>query len=43
VKGGLDEGDQVIRYPTRILKDGQPIQAARTRQVERGRASATGK
>jgi multidrug efflux pump subunit AcrA (membrane-fusion protein) len=28
VKGGLEEGDQVIRYPTALLKDGQPIQAS---------------
>jgi RND family efflux transporter MFP subunit len=28
VKGGLAEGDQVIRYPTALLKDGQSIQAA---------------
>jgi len=28
VKGGLAEGDQVIRYPTALLKDDQPVQAA---------------
>jgi membrane fusion protein (multidrug efflux system) len=28
VKGGLAEGDQIIRYPTAILKDGQAIQTA---------------
>lgn len=28
VKGGLAEGDRVIRYPTAMLKDGQAIQAA---------------
>jgi RND family efflux transporter MFP subunit len=28
VKGGLAEGDQVIRYPTAMLKDGQAIQAS---------------
>jgi RND family efflux transporter MFP subunit len=28
VKGGLSEGDQVIRYPTALLKDKQPVQAA---------------
>ncbi len=28
VKGGLAEGDQVIRYPTALLKDNQPVQAA---------------
>jgi membrane fusion protein, multidrug efflux system len=28
VKGGLVEGDQVIRYPTALLKDNQPVQAA---------------
>jgi membrane fusion protein, multidrug efflux system len=28
VAGGLSEGDQVIRYPTTLLKDGQPVQTA---------------
>jgi membrane fusion protein, multidrug efflux system len=28
VKSGLAEGDQVIRYPTALLKDNQPVQAA---------------
>jgi RND family efflux transporter MFP subunit len=28
LKGGLAEGDQVIRYPTALLKDGQSIQTA---------------
>ena len=28
VKGGLAEGDRVIRYPTALLKDGQTIQAS---------------
>jgi membrane fusion protein (multidrug efflux system) len=28
VSGGLAEGDQVIRYPTTLLKDGQPVQTA---------------
>jgi membrane fusion protein, multidrug efflux system len=28
VKGGLAEGDQVIRYPTALLRDNQPVQAA---------------
>jgi RND family efflux transporter MFP subunit len=28
VKSGLAEGDQVIRYPTALLKDGQPVQTA---------------
>ena len=28
VKSGLAEGDQVIRYPTTALKDGQPVQVA---------------
>jgi len=28
LKGGLAEGDQVIRYPTALLKDDQPVQAA---------------
>ena len=28
LKGGLAEGDQVIRYPSAMLKEGQPVQAA---------------
>jgi hypothetical protein len=28
VKSGLAEGDQVIRYPSAMLKDGQTVQAA---------------
>jgi RND family efflux transporter MFP subunit len=28
IKDGLAEGDQVIRYPTALLKDNQPVQAA---------------
>ena len=28
LKDGLAEGDQVIRYPTALLKDNQPVQAA---------------
>ncbi len=28
VVSGLDEGDQVIRYPNTALKEGQPVQAA---------------
>jgi len=28
VKSGLAEGDQVIRYPTAMLKDNQPVQAS---------------
>jgi membrane fusion protein, multidrug efflux system len=28
LKGGLAEGDQVIRHPGALLKDGQPVQAA---------------
>ena len=28
LKEGLAEGDQVIRYPTALLKDNQPVQAA---------------
>jgi membrane fusion protein, multidrug efflux system len=28
LKGGLAEGDRVIRYPTSMLKDNQPVQAA---------------
>jgi len=26
LKNGLAEGDQVIRYPTALLKDNQPVQ-----------------
>jgi RND family efflux transporter MFP subunit len=29
VKSGLNEGDKVIRYPSAMLKDGQPVQAAK--------------
>jgi membrane fusion protein, multidrug efflux system len=28
VKGGLAEGDMLIRYPTALLKEGQPTQAS---------------
>jgi multidrug efflux pump subunit AcrA (membrane-fusion protein) len=28
LKGGLAEGDRVIRYPTSTLKDNQPVQAS---------------
>jgi hypothetical protein len=28
LKSGLAEGDQVIRYPTALLKDNQPVQSA---------------
>jgi len=31
IKGGLAEGDQVIRYPTALLKDGQAVAAAPAR------------
>jgi len=31
VKDGLVEGDQVVRYPTSLLKDNQPIQASAPR------------
>jgi membrane fusion protein (multidrug efflux system) len=27
LKSGLSEGDKVIRYPSAMLKDGQPVQA----------------
>jgi RND family efflux transporter MFP subunit len=30
VKSGLAEGDRVIRYPSAMLKDGQPVQASAT-------------
>ena len=29
VKNGLAEGDKVIRYPSAMLKDGQPVQASK--------------
>jgi membrane fusion protein (multidrug efflux system) len=29
VKSGLNEGDRVIRYPSAMLKDGQPVQASK--------------
>ena len=29
VKSGLAEGDKVIRYPSAMLKDGQPVQASK--------------
>ena len=29
VKSGLAEGDKVIRYPSALLKDGQPVQASK--------------
>ena len=28
VKGGLAEGDQVIKYPNAMLKEGQSVQAS---------------
>ena len=28
LKSGLAEGDQVIRYPSALLKDNQPVQAS---------------
>ena len=40
VKSGLAEGDQVIRYPTALLKDNQPVQTAARRQVGDGRVAA---
>jgi len=33
VGSGLAEGDRVIRYPTALLKDGQPVQAAAAPQT----------
>ena len=33
LKGGLAQGDQVIRYPTTLLKDNQPVQAAGPKAV----------
>ena len=29
LKSGLNEGDKVIRYPSAMLKDGQPVQASK--------------
>ncbi len=44
VKGGLAEGDQVIRYPTALLKDGQAVQtAAAPVKASTAAVSATGR
>jgi membrane fusion protein (multidrug efflux system) len=42
VKGGLAEGDRVIRYPNALLKDGQPVQAAAPAGPTKAAASAAG-
>jgi membrane fusion protein (multidrug efflux system) len=42
VKGGLAEGDRVIRYPTSLLKDGQTIQASAKPSSSNATAQAGG-
>jgi RND family efflux transporter MFP subunit len=43
VKSGLAEGDQVIRHPSALMKDGQPIQAQGPAKSSAVAASVTGK
>jgi RND family efflux transporter MFP subunit len=43
VKSGLAEGDQVIRYPSTLLKDGQPVQLANKASTSMLGASETGR
>ena len=43
VKGGLAEGDRVIRYPTALLKDNQPVQAAGPAKASMAVTDAAGK
>ena len=43
VKKGLAEGDQVIRYPSALLKDGQPVQVAAKPATSMLGASETGR
>ena len=48
LKGGLAEGDRILRYPSALLKDGQPVQAsapavpAGTKTAETTKAAANG-
>ncbi|APV48583.1 efflux transporter periplasmic adaptor subunit [Betaproteobacteria bacterium GR16-43] len=41
VKGGLAEGDKVIRYPTSLLKDGQLVQSGSAPATENTATTAT--
>ncbi|HZZ93762.1 MAG TPA: efflux RND transporter periplasmic adaptor subunit [Usitatibacter sp.] len=43
VKSGLAEGDQVIRYPSALLKEGQPVQVAAKPATSMLGASETGR
>ena len=43
VKSGLAEGDKVIRHPSALLKDGQPIQAQGPAKSSAVAATVTGK
>ena len=43
VKSGLAEGDQVIRHPSALLKDGQPVQAQGPAKSSAVAASVNGK
>jgi len=43
VKSGLAEGDQVIRHPSALLKDGQPVQASAPAKSSAVAATAGGK
>jgi RND family efflux transporter MFP subunit len=43
VKSGLAEGDQVIRHPSALLKDGQPVQAQGPAKSSAVAASVPGK
>jgi membrane fusion protein (multidrug efflux system) len=43
VKAGLAEGDQVIRHPSALLKDGQPVQAQGPAKSSAVASSITGK
>ena len=40
---GLAEGDQVIRHPSALLKDGQPVQAQGPAKSSAVAASVNGK
>ena len=41
VRSGLREGDQVLRYPSAALKDGQPVQASAKPSSSSATAEAT--
>jgi hypothetical protein len=42
IKEGLAEGDQVVRYPTTLLKDNQPVQASGPRAAMAATESVAG-